>query len=184
MRRLLSPIPLVVAVSVLALLGLLAYGVGSQEPDTRIDEALARGERKPVPAITLPRLGGGGQGSLSDFRGRVVVLKYWASWCKPCRTESPALERFHRRIEPRGGTVLGINVLDVTSDARAFVRELGLSYPMLRDRSGETQRKLGIVAYPETFVIDRGGRIVATRRGPVDEAFLERTVIPLLSERA
>jgi cytochrome c biogenesis protein CcmG/thiol:disulfide interchange protein DsbE len=181
-KRHLSPLQAAILVGVLALVALLAYGVASKEPDERLDKAAARGERVAAPKIELPRLDGGGKASLADYRGQVVVLNYWASWCDPCREESPLLERWHRRIEKRGGTVVGVDVLDVTSDAKAFVREYGLSYPMLRDADGSTQKDLGVVAYPETFVIDRKGRIAATRRGPVDERFLRTTVLPLLEE--
>ena len=122
--------------------------------------------------------------SLDDYRGKVVVLNFWASWCEPCREESPLLDRWHRRIEPRGGTVLGVDALDVTSDARDFIHRYGLSYPMLRDGNGDTREPFGIVGFPETFVIDRRGRIAAVRRGPVDEAFMRRHVGRLLRERA
>jgi len=72
--------------------------------------------------------------------------------------------------------------MDVSSDARAFVREFGLTYPMLRDADGATQRSFGVVAYPETIVIDRAGRIAALKRGPVDEAFMRSEVAPLVLE--
>jgi len=169
---------------VAAVVALLFYGVGSTEPDTGIETALASGERPAAPPVTLPALDGGGESSLADYRGEVVVLNYWASWCEPCREESPLLERFHQRIEPRGGTVLGIDVNDVTSDAQAFIREFRLTYPMLRDADGASQAAFGIVAYPETIVLDREGRIAALRRGPVDEEFLESEVLPLLEEPA
>ena len=184
MRRVLSPVPIAAILIVAGLVGLLAYGLSSNEPDRGIEKALARGERKPAPKLALPALSGGGDRSLADERGTVVVLNFWASWCEPCRTESPLLERWHRRISGRGGTVLGVDVLDVTSDARAFVREFGLTYPMLRDKSGDALQGFGVVAYPETFVIDRRGRIAATRRGPVDERFLRERVLPLLREKA
>ena len=184
MRRLLAPLPIAVICAVVALVALLAYGLASKEGDSGIDQALARGEREPAPAVRLPRLEGGGQGSLASFRGRVVVLNFWASWCEPCRKESPLLERWHRRIAKRGGTVLGVDVLDVSSDARGFVREYGLSYPMLRDREGDSQREFGVVGYPESVVIDRKGRIAAVKRGPVDDAWLRRVLPPLLAERS
>ena len=76
--------------------------------------------------------------------------------------------------------MLGVDVLDVADDAREFVREYDLGYPMLRDGEGEVLGEYGVIAYPETFVIDRRGRIVASRRGPVDEAFMRREVAPLL----
>ncbi|MBA2506668.1 MAG: TlpA family protein disulfide reductase [Thermoleophilaceae bacterium] len=180
MRKLLRPVPLVVLATTIALVGLLAYGVASQEPDEGVEDAIAKGRPVAAPTTSLPKLVGGGEGSVADYRGKVVVLNYWASWCKPCRTESPALERFHREIVAKGGTVLGVDVLDVASDARDFVKEFGLTYPMLRDADGSTQRELGVLAYPETFVVDKAGKITAVKRGPVDEAWLRRETEPLL----
>jgi cytochrome c biogenesis protein CcmG, thiol:disulfide interchange protein DsbE len=174
----------VVALGVVALLGLLVYGVKATGPGHTLDDAIARGERPIAPAVALPRLQGGSTTTLAHYRGRVVVLNYWASWCTPCRQESPLLERWHQRISARGGTVLGIDSLDVTSDARAFIGRFRLTYPMLRDRDGDTQKRFGVTGYPETLVVDRRGRIAALQRGPVDDAFLRRTVLPLLSGSA
>jgi cytochrome c biogenesis protein CcmG, thiol:disulfide interchange protein DsbE len=174
----------VVLAGVVALIGLLLYGVSASRPGTTLDDALAHGRRPAAPAVVLPRLAGGGSGSLADYRGKVVVLNYWASWCTPCRGEAPLLERWQRRIAARGGTVLGIDSLDVTADANAFVRKYRISYPMLRDRDGETQRRFGVTGYPETLVVDPQGRIAALRRGPVDDAFLRVAVLPLLKEQA
>lgn len=94
------------------------------------------------------------------------------------------LERWHRRIRRSGGTVLGVDVEDVTSDAQTFVREHGLTYPVLRDGEGRSARPFQVFGYPETFVIDRRGRIAAAMRGPVDEAFMRERLEPLLRERA
>jgi cytochrome c biogenesis protein CcmG, thiol:disulfide interchange protein DsbE len=174
----------VVLIGVGALIGLLVYGVKATGRGQTLDDAIAHGRRPVAPAVSLPRLEGGAQAALADYRGTVVVLNYWASWCTPCRQESPLLERWQRRLAKRGGTVVGIDSLDVTADARAFVREFGLTYPMLRDRDGETQRRFGISGYPETLIVDRDGRIAALQRGPVDDAFLRRSVLPLLAEAA
>jgi cytochrome c biogenesis protein CcmG/thiol:disulfide interchange protein DsbE len=181
-RSLLRPVPLAVVIAVAALLVVLAYGVMTSGRSDTIDDALAAGQRMPAPELSLPRLGGGTNVSLSDYRGKVVVLNFWASWCVPCRDESPLLQRWHDRIRARDGTVLGVNVLDVTSDARDFVRRYGLTYPMLRDGSGASGESYGVAGYPETFVIDRRGRIVAVTRGPVDDADLRRQVLPLLQK--
>ena len=174
----------VVLIGVGALIGLLVYGVKATGRGQTLDDAIAHGQRPAAPAVSLPRLEGGARAALADYRGTVVVLNYWASWCTPCRQESPLLERWQRRLAKRGGTVVGIDSLDVTADARAFVREFGLTYPMLRDRDGETQRRFGVSGYPETLIVDRDGRIAALQRGPVDDAFLRRSVLPLLAEAA
>lgn len=182
MKRLLSPLPAAVIVGVAALLGLLAYGIASTEPDRGIETALAAGQREPAPELDLPRLGAEGRGTLVEYRGEVVILNFWASWCEPCRDESPLLQRWHERIAKRRGTVLGVDLLDLDRDALEFIRDYGLTYPMLRDGPGDSRDDFGVIAYPETFVIDREGRIAASRRGPVDDEFLRRTVLPLLDE--
>jgi cytochrome c biogenesis protein CcmG, thiol:disulfide interchange protein DsbE len=174
----------VVLIGVGALIGLLVYGVKATGRGQTLDDAIAHGRRPAAPAVALPRLEGGARAALADYRGTVVVLNYWASWCTPCRQESPLLERWQRRLAKRGGTVLGVDSLDVTADARAFVREFALTYPMLRDRDGETQRRFGVSGLPETLIVDRNGRIAALQRGPVDDAFLRRSVLPLLAEAA
>ena len=102
MQRLRSPFAIAAIAAVLALIALLAYGLSQNEPDTEIEQALERGERKRAPGFTLDRLSGGGEGSLADYRGRVVVLNFWASWCDPCREESPLLDRWHRGCRPAG----------------------------------------------------------------------------------
>ena len=183
MKRLLSPVPIVAIVGVAALLALLLYGVLNGGNHSGIDSALADGKRPGAPALTLPRLEGGGSARLADHRGKVVVLNFWASWCAPCRDEAPLLERWHRRIQAQGGTVVGVDALDATGDARAFVRRFGITYPNVRDASGRNLKPYGVSGYPETFVIDRRGRIAALTRGPVTEEFLAREVPPLLRER-
>jgi cytochrome c biogenesis protein CcmG, thiol:disulfide interchange protein DsbE len=176
------PLTVVAVVVVAGLMALLGWGLLSRAPAGSLDSALAAGERPAAPALELPRLGAGSTARLADWQGKVVVLNFWASWCGPCRDESPMLERWHRRLTRQGGTVLGVNVEDVTSDARAFIRRYGLTYPMLRDGEGSSAEPFEVLGYPETIVIDRRGRIAAALRGPVDEAFMRDEVQPLLEE--
>ena len=184
MRRLLAPVPIAVICAIVALVALLAYGLSESEPDRDVDRDVASGVRNPAPPLELPRLSGLGAETLEDYKGKVVVLNFWASWCEPCRKESPLLQRWHRRMERRQGTVLGVDVQDVTGDARDFIAEYKLTYPMLRDGEGVTRESFAIIGFPETFVLDRRGRIAAVRRGPVDERFMRERVLPLLQERA
>src|SRR5215218_4521487 len=155
MRRLFAPVPIAVICAVLALLGVLAYGLVANEPDRKVEDALESGVREPAPPLELPRLTGAGTQSLEDYRGKVVVLNFWASWCKPCREESPLLDRWHERMKSRGGTVLGVDTLDLVGDARGFISEYKLSYPMLRDGEGDTLESFGIVGFSETLDVDR-----------------------------
>jgi cytochrome c biogenesis protein CcmG/thiol:disulfide interchange protein DsbE len=166
-----------------ALVGLLSYGVAQRGEDRSIDAALARGERIDAPdeSERLSVLGTPGKAeSLEDFRGKVVVLNFWASWCDPCVDELPLLERTHQRLTREDGTVVGVNLRDVSSDALGFVKRFGLTFPSLRDPDAELARAYGTASYPETFVLDRRGRIAAKRRGPVDREWLDRTLPPLL----
>ena len=173
-----------VVVAAAALVALLVYGVASQGADSSIDDAVERGDRPAAPEASLPVLGAGGSGSLSDYRGQVVVLNFWASWCPPCVDELPLLQRTQRRIEPLGATVLGVNYQDLPEDASQFVDRFGLTFPNLRDRDGEYAEEYAILGFPETFVIDRRGRIAAARRGPVTAGWLDSALAPLLGERA
>jgi cytochrome c biogenesis protein CcmG/thiol:disulfide interchange protein DsbE len=167
-------------VLVIALLGallaaLLVYGLAKRGNDVTLDKAISQGRRPAAPDHPLPRLDGPGQASLADFRGKVVVLNFWASWCEPCRLEAPLLEGVERRLGKRG-TVLGVTYKDYASDSRKFVQRYGLTYPNLRDDRLQLAPKYGTVALPETFVIDPLGRIVALSRGEVTRAFLDRAV--------
>jgi cytochrome c biogenesis protein CcmG, thiol:disulfide interchange protein DsbE len=167
-----------------ALVALLSYGVVSTGPDTSIDQSIADGERVEAPTNDLRELGGAGTGSLADHEGKVVVLNVWASWCPPCRSEMPLLQRTHNRIASQDALVLGIDSQDASDDAMRFLRENKITFPSLRDRDGEYAGDLGVAALPETFLIDRQGRIAALRRGPVDQEWLDENLTPLLEERA
>jgi cytochrome c biogenesis protein CcmG/thiol:disulfide interchange protein DsbE len=167
---------------VAALLAVLAYGVASQGTDTSIDAALAKGQRVAATQDSLPMLGGPGKRSLADYRGKVVLLNFWASWCPPCTAELPLLERTQENIDAGGGTILGVSYKDIPEDAIGFTHRFGLSYPSLRDRDGAYADKFAIRGIPETFVIDRHGRIAAARRGPVTQRWLARTLPTLLAE--
>src|SRR5215210_3168801 len=109
------------------LVGLLAYGVASRRADTSIDSALASGQRLRAPTARLPLLGRPGTSSLATYRGKVVVLNFWASWCKPCVEELPLLERTHRALAGKDALVLGANYQDVTDSALGFVHRFKLT---------------------------------------------------------
>jgi cytochrome c biogenesis protein CcmG, thiol:disulfide interchange protein DsbE len=172
-----------VTVAAAALVGLLAYGVAGTGADTTLDEAVRDGRRVDPPMAQLQKLGGDGTGSLADFKGRVVLVNVWASWCEPCRDELPLLERTHKRLEREGATVLGIDVKENSGAALEAVREFGLTYPNLRDPDGSYVREFGQTGYPETYVLDRQGKVAAVRRFPVTREWLDETLPPLLEER-
>jgi cytochrome c biogenesis protein CcmG/thiol:disulfide interchange protein DsbE len=169
-----------VTLAAAALIGLLAYGVVAKGSDTSIDQAVAAGKPVEAPVATLPRLKGGGTSSLAQYRGKPVLLNAWASWCPPCKSEIPLLERTHRRMAEAGGTVLGIDVQDDRASALRFLRSKGVTFPSLRDRDRHYVQELGVTGYPETFLIDRKGRIVALNRGPVTQAWLDANLPKIL----
>jgi cytochrome c biogenesis protein CcmG/thiol:disulfide interchange protein DsbE len=178
--RLFWPVTLAAA----ALVGLLAYGVFSKGASTTLDDALASGKRPQAPTMSLPRLGRQGSSSLADYRGKVVVLNMWASWCEPCRAEMPLLQRLHQQIAGDGGVVLGVDTQDASGKAIQFLRQTKATFPSVRDRDRKYGRDFGVTGYPETFLIDRRGRVAALRRFPVTQAWLDQHVPKLLSERA
>ena len=100
--------------------------------------------------------------SLESYRGKVVVLNFWATWCAPCRIEMPSFEKLYRRYRSEGVTVLAIT-LDKNSEnkIKSFVDEYGLSFPILLDEKGEVERLYPSMTIPFTYIIDRQGRIVA-----------------------
>jgi cytochrome c biogenesis protein CcmG/thiol:disulfide interchange protein DsbE len=98
--------------------------------------------------------------SLAELRGTPLVLNFWASWCAPCREEGPLLERAWLRARGRGVLLLGLDMQDVTGDARDFARQLGITYLNVRDRGNDIARSYGVTGLPETFFISAGGRVV------------------------
>ena len=162
-----------ITLAVLALIGLLAFGL-----TTKGSDALAVGE--PVPDTELPVLGGSDNGSLADYRGDWVLVNVWASWCGPCRDESPALQEFHDRHSGDGFTVLGIDTEDTTEAGLEFVDEFELTYPQLHDGPGEYKDELETTGVPESFLVDPEGELALHRPGPVTEEYLREAVEPLI----
>ncbi len=163
----------IVLLAVLAVVGLLVFGLASKG-SSRLEEGDA------APTAALPRLEGGGSESLADYRGKWVLVNFWASWCPPCRAETPALEEFQQRHGGPRFTVLGIDTQDLSDDAQAFVERFGVSYPQLRDGNGDTSDEYGTTGVPETFLIDPAGKVRLAVPGTVDEDYLRKEVEPLL----
>ena len=147
-----------VLLPVLALLALLAAATMRHQQALVISAALARGETPVVPDLTLPAFDGPPV-SLRAFAGHAVVLNFWASWCIPCRDEAPLLEGLSHEFRAQGLTVLGVDTQDLTAPGRAFLDKLGITYPNVRDPDGSVGREFGTTGVPETFFIDRQGRI-------------------------
>jgi peroxiredoxin len=121
-----------------------------------------------APLFHLPLRTGGAMG-LPEYRGRVVVVNFWASWCAPCVAEMPSLERLHRALSRDGLVVLGIAVDEDETALARFVEKAGLSFPILRDPGGVVASgSYKTTGYPETFVVDRAGMIRETYVGSAE----------------
>ena len=112
----------------------------------------------------------GRQLSLTDLRGKVVVVNFWASWCRECRPEMPVLERLHREYGGRGLAVIGINAREEREAVGRYAAELGLTFPLVLDPGGTTTELYGVIGIPTTFVVGRDGRAVALGVGARDWA--------------
>jgi cytochrome c biogenesis protein CcmG, thiol:disulfide interchange protein DsbE len=161
-----------------ALLGLLIYGVAHQAPTRTLDQALADGQQPPAPHASqiLPRLIGPGSASLASYRGKVVVLNFWASWCDGCQAEATELERLQHQLQRYHATVLGITDEDIASDSLEFVRRYHITYPNLRDGSGSYARLYGTDQLPESFLLDPSGHITLIERNAIGKTFIERAL--------
>jgi thiol-disulfide isomerase/thioredoxin len=164
------------AVAALALAAGLYFGLEQRSgaPDPAAVSALTRAD--------LPDLAGG-RASLEQWRGKVLVVNFWASWCPPCREEIPGLIRMQQKFAANGVQVVGIAV-DSVDKSRQAAGEMGITYPVLvaEVQIIDVTRRLGNRAggLPFTAVLDREGRLVATHLGLLTEAQLERLVRPLL----
>jgi cytochrome c biogenesis protein CcmG, thiol:disulfide interchange protein DsbE len=177
MKRL-SLMTIVISLVGAALLGLLVYGVSSQAPNRTLDEALARGEhpKAPLANVSVPPLSGRQSMKLAAYRGKVVLLNFWASWCVGCQQEAKLLERAERELSPHDATVLGVTWEDPTTDSLRFVREHGLTFPNFHDANGELVSAFGTRELPESFLINREGEIVDIERGEIGEGFVKRAL--------
>ena len=182
MRRVV--VPGVVTAAAVALLALLAFGVFNQGTSSSIDASVRRGDLPVAPHsnLALPVLGTSKTQSLAELRGKVVVLNVFASWCDPCKTEAPILEQEQRKLARQNATILGVTYLDNSGDSEAFVRHEHISYPVVRDVSGSFVRSFGTTGVPETFVINRQGKIAALRRFQVDSKWLDQTLPSILKQ--
>jgi peroxiredoxin len=103
--------------------------------------------------------------SLQDFDGQVVLINFWASWCGPCREEMPLLDELHKRYEPLGFTMLGVNVEEDSAAADHFLSTTSVSFPILYDRKNEVSKLYDVIAMPSTVILDREGNLRHVHHG-------------------
>jgi thiol-disulfide isomerase/thioredoxin len=137
---------------------------------------------QPAPPLKLPFVvGGTGDLDLARYRGQVVALNFWATWCVPCRAEMPALERAQQQYRDRGLVVLGVDFQEQDSEIQGFLQEVGVTFPSAVDRTGEAARQWRATGLPTTFLIDRDGIIRDVRVGAFTDEMLAEHLSKLLN---
>lgn len=158
---------------VVGIMGLFAVGIQIRSAKP-VDKGAA-------PAFSIP-LYSGGDFTLSDHRGHVVVVNFWASWCIPCRQEAPVLENTWRKYKDRGVVFVGVDYVDSESEARKFIQEFDVTYPNGIDIGTETSRKYHIQGVPETYFVGKDGQLYGNHIGPIDVPTLSAKLDELLKK--
>lgn len=137
-----------------------------------------------APNFRLPALDGSGQHSLSDYRGKVVYLDFWASWCGPCQQSLPALDALQKEYDRDKFQVVAINLDESPEEARAFLKEYPVDYTILSELTGKTQRAYDLVGLPSSFLIDQKGEVIGSFQGfhPGHISRLKKAIGYLLEE--
>lgn len=151
-------------------LAMLAYGL-TRDPRNIPSPLVGR----PAPSFAM-KLMDGGEVRLADLRGKVVFVNFWASWCPPCRDEAPDLEASWRQHHDQDVVFLGVDMQDKEADARAFIREFGVTYANGVDAGSRIAIGYGVWGIPETFFIDRTGRITYKHVGALDQALIHAKI--------
>jgi cytochrome c biogenesis protein CcmG/thiol:disulfide interchange protein DsbE len=167
---------LLAVAAVFALLGLLvwhvAHGTGGGAAQQVNEGKIVR-----APKLALPHLAGGERFDLAALRGKVVVVNFWASWCVPCKHEAPDLARASQHWGKRGVVFVGVDSQDFTRAAKRFVERYDVPYTVVRDGAGSTLGHWGVTGFPETFFVDRRGRLVPPHiSGPASRAAIDEGV--------
>ena len=136
-------------------------------------------ERREAPDFTLPRLDGG-QLRLSSYRGKVVLLDFWATWCVPCREETPHFVELQQKYGDQGLQIIGVSMDDTPDPVRNFYQQFGMNYPVVMGTSDVGSAYGGVLSLPIAFLIDRNGRIYAKHMGATDRSAFEKDITFLL----
>lgn len=144
-------------------------------------KAPAAEEGRAAPDFKLATVDGGAQ-QLQDFRGKYVLVNFWASWCGPCRGETPELQAFFNQYKDKPFVVVGVNQQETPNDASAFVQQFGVSYPILLDRSGDVSQAYRVGhGLPESFLVDPHGVIRKVYLGALQTTDLQQILTEYLS---
>ena len=166
---------LIAPIAIIPLLLLLAYGFRTNPRE--VPSPLVG---LPAPPFALLVFDGGNTGS-EQLRGKAVILNFWASWCFPaCYEEAPALEAAWQTYRDRGVMVVGVDIQDRHAEAKAFIERFKLTFPNGPDPQGKISIDYGVYGVPETFFIDRGGKIHYKHVGALDKKVLQAKIEEML----
>jgi cytochrome c biogenesis protein CcmG/thiol:disulfide interchange protein DsbE len=132
--------------------------------DSHVPAPVGRGVE--APDFDLPRLSGEGRFVLSEQRGRVVLVNFWATWCKPCEDEMPSMERLYRELAPEGFELVAVSVDEDPEDVVAFRSRMGVSFPIALDPSQDVSRKYQTTGFPESLLVGPDGVVLERYVGP------------------
>ncbi|WP_274651927.1 peroxiredoxin family protein [Paenibacillus humicola] len=178
-------------IAILVLIGLVAYGgyeyaspPASDIPTAETeaadpDEGIEKGQHAPDFSLTDLE---GRPVRLSDFKGKKVLINFWATWCPPCRVELPHMQKFYEDYESKGTVILGVNLTPTERNAdsiRTFVREQGLSFPIVLDPEGDVMDTFQVMAYPTTYLLDSEGVIREKFQGAISYDIMKDAVAKL-----
>lgn len=159
-----------------AVIGIAALGVG-------LTPTARAGVPASAPDFALPAMDGS-ELRLSDLRGQVVMINFWATWCGPCRQEMPLLQQLQVKYEPLGFTLVGINVEPESAGARTWLEKVPVTFPILFDRQNQVAERFGVQGMPSSVFVDRSGKVRYVHRGyqPGDESKYADMVRSLVKE--
>ncbi len=135
----------------------------------------------PAPDFTLQTLDGESV-SLSDYRGKLVMINFWASWCPPCNSEMPDLQSYYEQHKDEDFIILGVNYQDTPDKVQAFVEKYSVTFPILLDSDGRVADLFGVQGLPTSFFVDKEGNVLGYQPGPVTKEMLEDGITPLLQK--
>ncbi len=135
----------------------------------------------PAPDFTLQTLDGESV-SLSDYRGKLVMINFWASWCPPCNSEMPDLQSYYEQHQDEDFIILGVNYQDTPDKVQAFVEKYSVTFPILLDSDGRIANLFGVQGLPTSFFVDKEGNVLGYQPGPVTKEMLEDGITPLLQK--